>query len=127
MRHVLLLLIIALPVAAEAERERPKADAERPRVEAKHEAHDAMTAGTSGISTGEIVGRDGAKLLVRTDEGVLLFMPHWRGGLPKDGGGLDAAMRQRLEAFRPGQRVTIRWVWQERRRIEAIELAAAAR
>ena len=61
------------------------------------------------------------------DEGVLLFMPHWRGGLPKDGGGLDAAMRQRLEAFRPGQRVTIRWVWQERRRIEAIELAAAAR
>ena len=44
--------------------------------------------------------------------------------MPKDGGGLDPAMRQRLEQFRIGQRVTIRWVWQERRRIEAIEVAA---
>lgn len=91
--------------------------------EPRTEAHDALPAGTTGATTGTIARIDGPKLLLRTGDDVLLFMPHWRGGAPKDGGGLDPAMRKRLQEFHAGDRVTITWTWQERRRIETITTA----
>ena len=87
---------------------------------AKEEGHDAMPAGTTGVSEGEIVSKEKGKLIVHTKDGNLLFMAHWHGGMPKDGGGLDKEMLATLEAFKPGQRVKINWSWQERRRIEQI-------
>jgi hypothetical protein len=86
----------------------------------KAEGHNAMPAGTKGVSEGEIVSKEKGKLVLKTKDGNLLFMAHWRGGLPKDGGGLDQEMLATLERFKPGQRVKIDWSWQERRRIEQI-------
>lgn len=88
---------------------------------AKEEKHDAMKEGTVGVSVGEIVSKEKGKLTLHTKDGDLLFMAHWKGGNPKDGGGLDAEMLTKLEQFKPGQQVKIGWIWQERRRIERIE------
>lgn len=93
--------------------------------EAKKEAHDAMKAGTKGTSTGTIVSLEKGKLVLKTGDGNLLFMAHWRGGMPKDGGGLDKDVLARLEGFKAGDHVRIAWTWEERRRIETIEKAAA--
>jgi RNA polymerase sigma-70 factor (ECF subfamily) len=109
-----------VPVQAEEHRE------EKPKVEVpaanepKKEAHDAMAEGTKGVSEGVIVSLEKGKLVLKTSDGNLLFMPHWRGGNPKDGGGLDKAVLEKVGSFKPGQRVRIAWTWSERRRIEEI-------
>lgn len=90
--------------------------------EAKKEAHDAMKTGTKGVSSGTIVSIEKGKLVLKTNDGNLLFMAHWRGGMPKDGGGLDKEMLAKLEQFKAGDQVKIAWVWEERRRIEKIEV-----
>lgn len=89
--------------------------------EAKKEAPDAMKTGTKGTSEGTIVSLEKGKLILQTTDGNLLFMPHWHGGNPKDGGGLDKAMLERLGGFKVGDHVKIAWTWEERRRIEQIE------
>ena len=89
--------------------------------EAKKEATDAMKTGTRGTSTGTITSIEKGKLTLDTKEGILLFMAHWKGGMPKDGGGLDKEMVERLGVFKVGDQVKIDWVWEERRRIEKIE------
>lgn len=89
--------------------------------EPKKEGHDAMPEGTKGVSEGTIVSLEKGKLILNTEKGDLLFMPHWRGGMPKDGGGLDKETLRRLEQFKPGQKVGIEWTWSERRRIESIK------
>lgn len=89
---------------------------------AKEEKHDAMPTGTKGVSEGEIVSLEKGKLVLKTKDGNLLFMAHWRGGNPKDGGGLDKETLAKLEHFKAGQKVKIGWTWEERRRIEQIEL-----
>ena len=59
-------------------------------------------------------------MVLATEEGNILLMPHWRGGMPKDGGGLDKEMLAKLAGFKVGDNVRIEWSWQERRRIEGI-------
>ncbi len=114
------------PVQAEERREdKPRTDAPAP-TEPKKEGHDAMAEGAKGVSEGVILSIEKGKLVLNTPEGNLLFMPHWRGGMPKDGGGLDKAVLERLGAFKPGQRVRIAWTWSERRRIEEISAAKAS-
>lgn len=110
--HLCCLLILACPATVIA------ADGDH---EAKKEAHDAMKTGTKGTSTGTIVSLEKGKLVLKTGDGNLLFMAHWRGGMPKDGGGLDKEMLATLEKFKVGDHVKIAWVWEERRRIEQIE------
>ncbi len=48
-------------------------------------------------------------------------MPHWRGGMPKDGGGLEKEMLEKMSKFKAGDHVKINWSWEERRRVEQIE------
>jgi RNA polymerase sigma-70 factor (ECF subfamily) len=110
------------PVAA------PGGDAPRyPSLEPKKERHDAMAEGTKGTSTGTIVKIEKGRLLLRTTDGVLLFMPHWRGGMPKEGGGHDKATLEAMGRFKAGQQVRIAWTWSERRRIETIDAELATR
>lgn len=117
-----LVSVACTTLAAEERAKEPRA--ETPKAEARAEGLDAMPAGTKGTSEGVIQSLEKGKLILRTAEGDLLFMPHWRGGMPKDGGGLDQDVLARLEGFKAGDRVRIAWTWEERRRIEAIEKAA---
>jgi RNA polymerase sigma factor (sigma-70 family) len=118
-----LCTVTLAPVQAEEHREeKPRAEGPAP-TEPKKEAHDAMAEGTKGVSEGVILSIEKGKLVLNTADGNLLFMPHWRGGMPKDGGGFDKGTLEKLGSFKPGQRVRIAWTWSERRRIEEISAA----
>jgi len=50
------------------------------------------------------------------------YIPHWRGGLPKDGGGPDATTLKQIRALRAPARVRLNWEFNEHRRINSIEV-----
>jgi hypothetical protein len=50
------------------------------------------------------------------------YVPHWRGGLPKDGGGPDKEIVAQIKEVPIGSRVRIEWSFQERPRVEKIEV-----
>jgi len=50
------------------------------------------------------------------------YVPHWRGGLPKDGGGPDKEIIAEIKEVPIGSRVRIEWSFQERPRVEKIEV-----
>ena len=112
-------LITATAVPTVAEEHQAPAKEEK-KAEPKKEGHDAMKEGTKGVSQGTIVSIEKGKLILKTEDGDLLFMPNWIGGNPADGGGLDKEVIKKMEAFKAGQKVKISWFWSERRRIESI-------
>lgn len=74
---------------------------------------------TQGWVKGTVVRADPKGLLILKDEAGAehRFVPHWRGGMPKDGGGFDQAMVQCVAKLQPGQTVKVRWEWEERPRL----------
>ncbi len=50
------------------------------------------------------------------------YVPHWVGGLPKDGGGLDKKMLAQIKMIPLKSRVRLEWSFQERPRVEKIEV-----
>jgi hypothetical protein len=56
------------------------------------------------------------------EEKARKYVPHWRGGLPKDGGGPDKKMLATFKTLKIGSRLRIEWVFEERARVEKIEV-----
>jgi len=57
-------------------------------------------------------------LTLRSDQGyVRAYLPQWKGGMPKDGGGPDLAMVERLRTLAVGDRVELTWEWEEHYRL----------
>jgi hypothetical protein len=105
-RRLLLSLAAALPVLTlRAEREKEKEKGKE---------------GDKGVIEGVIVVKDGPKITVEGKQSRLQLIPHWRGGMPKDGGGFDKEMVAKLAGFKKGDYVRIEWVFNEHYRIEAI-------
>lgn len=50
------------------------------------------------------------------------YLPYWRGGLPKDGGGLDKKMLATIKTLKVGSRLRVEWGYDERYRVEKIEV-----
>ena len=50
------------------------------------------------------------------------YVPHWRGGAPDKGGGLDKTMLATLKEVPLKSRVRLEWVFEERPRVEKIEV-----
>jgi len=78
---------------------------------------------TSGTITGIIVQKDGPKITVEAPEQRLKLIPHWRGGMPKDGGGFDEKIVKKLERYEVGDSVQIEWEFSEHYRINSIRRA----
>lgn len=76
--------------------------------------------GEKGTLTGEVVKKDGSKLTVSGGGKTLTFMPYWRGGMPKDGGGFDKEMVAKLKTIERGDHVKVEWTFQEHYRIDSI-------
>jgi hypothetical protein len=73
--------------------------------------------GDEGTVAGTVIENSSASLTIRTDEDSprkLKFAPQWVGGSPADGGGLDQAMQKTMGNLKPGQKVQVKWVYQER-------------
>lgn len=80
---------------------------------------EAQPAQTAGWITGTVVRVDPKGMLILKDErgGEHRLVPHWRGGMPAEGGGFDQTMVACIAKLKPGQHVKARWEWEERPRL----------
>src|SRR5262245_21773255 len=101
-----LILSVSLAAADDSKKEAPK-DAEK-----------------KGTVTGVVTAKGGNWIEVKADgeEKPRRYVPHWRGGAPKDGGGLDKEMVAKLKEVPVKARVRLEWVFEERPRVEKIEV-----
>ncbi len=75
----------------------------------------------NGVVEGVIVQiPKGKHLVLETEEGNVHLSPHWKGGMPKDGGGLDKKILKTIASCKVGDVVRIRWSFEERMRIDAL-------
>ncbi len=56
------------------------------------------------------------------EEKARKYVPHWKGGAPKDGGGPDKEMVAEIKKVEVKQRVRLEWVFAEHLRVEKIEV-----
>ena len=56
------------------------------------------------------------------EERARRYVPHWTGGLPKDGGGHDPKMLKQIKELEVGSRLRIEWEFEERPRVIKIEV-----
>jgi len=80
--------------------------------------------GRKGTVTGVVTARGDNWIEVKGDgeEKARRYVPHWRGGAPADGGGLDKEMVARIKEVPVHSRVKLDWVFEERPRVEKIEV-----
>lgn len=83
----------------------------------------------SGTVTGTLTAKGENYIHVQADgaEQARKYVPHWRGGAPKDGGGLDKKMLQVIKELKVGSRVRIEWEYEERHRVVKVEVLKEAR
>jgi hypothetical protein len=77
-----------------------------------------------GTVTGVVSAKGENWIEVKADgeEKARRYVPHWRGGLPKDGGGPDKEMVAEIKKTPVNSRVKIDWEFEERARVVKIEV-----
>jgi len=82
----------------------------------------------NGPSKGETVGKvarvmsASAFVVQAGDNERIMFSPRWIGQSPKDGGGYDKEVREKIGALKEGDEVKVEWVWEERHRALSIQV-----
>jgi hypothetical protein len=81
----------------------------------------------TGTVVGELTAKGPNWIEVKADGEVKArrYVPHWRGGAPKDGGGPDKKTLAALRKLKVGSRVRLEWTFEERPRIDKIEVLKA--
>ena len=78
-----------------------------------------------GTWTGKVTEKGADWIRILNAEGKSeRFTPRWIGGMPADGGGLDKAMLEKIQAVKVGATVTIKFVWEERYRVVTLDFTA---
>lgn len=77
-----------------------------------------------GTVTGVVSAKGDNWIEVKADgeEKARKYVPHWKGGLPKDGGGPDKTMLAKIKETAVNSRVKIDWEFEERARVVKIEV-----
>src|SRR5262245_45495133 len=77
-----------------------------------------------GAVTGVVTAKGENWIAVRGDgeERARRYLPHWRGGAPAAGGGLDKEMVARIGEIPVHSRVKLDWAFEEGPRVEKIEV-----
>ena len=77
-----------------------------------------------GTVTGVVSAKGDNWIEVKADgeEKARRYVPHWRGGAPADGGGLDKEMIAEIKKTPLNSRVKIDWEFEERARVVRIEV-----
>lgn len=85
---------------------------------------DPKPAAKKGTVGGAMTAKGENWIEVRADgeEKGRRYVAHWRGGAPKDGGGPDKPTVARIRATPVGSRVRLEWSFQERPRIDKLEI-----
>ncbi|MBO0701123.1 MAG: hypothetical protein J2P46_22190 [Zavarzinella sp.] len=102
-----LTLLACILAAASAAADEPKKDEEK-----------------KGTVTGVVTAKADNWIEVKADgeEKARRYMAHWRGGLPKDGGGPDKEIVAKIKEVPLKARVRLEWSFHERPRVEKIEV-----
>lgn len=81
-------------------------------------------AGKKGTITGIVTAKAANWIEVKADgeEKGRRYIPHWRGGAPKDGGGPDKEMVAKLKDVPLKARVRLDWTFEEHYRVEKVEV-----
>ena len=84
--------------------------------------------GRKGTVTGVVTAKGPNWIEVKADgeEKPRRYVPHWTGGAPKDGGGPDKTTVARIKEVPVKSRVRLEWSFQERPRVEKIEILKKA-
>jgi hypothetical protein len=77
-----------------------------------------------GTVTGVVAAKGDNWIEVKADgeEKARRYVPHWKGGLPKDGGGPDKDMVAKIKETPLKARVRLEWEFEERARVVKIEV-----
>ena len=80
--------------------------------------------GKTGTVTGVVTRKGDTWIEVRAEgeKESRRYTPHWRGGMPADGGGLDKAMLEKIHHTAVGSVVKLKWKYEERYRLEGLEV-----
>jgi len=83
--------------------------------------------GKKGTVTGLVTAKGDNWIEVKADgeEKPRRYMPNWKGGLPKDGGGPDKDVVAKIKETPVKARVRLEWSFHERPRVEKIEVLKA--
>ena len=121
-----LLLNIEFPVRKDEERE--KQSGEKPAYEDNEKAekeaeHKDAKKGEHGELVGVVVGKGEHFIKVKPVEGgpIESYFPRWLGGMPAEGGQLCPKTLEAIRRLEIGDRVALKWGFDERRRILAIK------
>jgi hypothetical protein len=77
-----------------------------------------------GTVTGTVTAKAESWIEVKADgeEKARRYVPHWRGGAPSAGGGLDKTMLATIKSTPLNSRVKLDWEFEERARVIKIEI-----
>jgi hypothetical protein len=77
-----------------------------------------------GTVSGVVTAKGDNWLEVKADgeEKARRYVPHWRGGAPDKGGGLDKDMVAQIKKVEVNARVRIEWEFEERARVVKLEV-----
>ncbi len=80
--------------------------------------------GRKGTVTGLVTSKGDNWIEVKADgeEKARKYYPHWRGGAPAQGGGLDKKMLADIKKTQLKSRISLDWSYEERPRVEKIEV-----
>ena len=113
---------VRVPVSAPLQAGDPGASADPPAQRAQGSEVIAR-----GVVTGTVAAKGPAWVEVKSASGqTARYIPPWRGGLPKDGGGPDAALVAQLAALKAGDRVRVQWSVDKHLRLDHLEVLPAA-
>jgi hypothetical protein len=78
--------------------------------------------GKSGTVVGILTAKDKNWIEVKAagEEEARKYVPHWRGGMPAQGGGPDKEMLKTFAKLKVGSRVQVKWEFEER--LRAVEV-----
>ena len=81
-----------------------------------------------GTVTGIVTAKGDNWIEVKADgeEKARRYVPNWKGGLPKDGGGPDKKIVAEIKEIVVKSRIRLEWSFQERPRVDKIEVLKKA-
>lgn len=80
-----------------------------------------------GTVTGIVTSKGESWIAVKAEgqDEATMYMPFWRGGQPKDGGGFDKEMLAKVKGVAVGSKVRLAWKMEEHPRIANVDVLAA--
>jgi hypothetical protein len=84
----------------------------------------AAEKGETGTLNGVIAAKGETWIEVRADgeEGSKRYIPRWIGGLPKNGGGFEKSMLEKIAKVKVGNQVKLSWLMEEHLRVTALDV-----